>query len=285
MTRQAHILCVDDEANILHSLRRLFRREPYQVHLAPSADEAFKVLEEHPIDLIISDNRMPGMTGVEFLAEVKLRWPDTVRIILSGYTEVGSITQAINEGHIYKFILKPWEDDKLLATVRECLSMADWARQNKHIRKLEGERRQVLTDALGMAQAILDALPVPVIGVAEETIVFTNQAAEVAFGSGAGSLLVRRLGEAFSAQLGEAVGHVQSGQAPAEFGYTHRGGDGYRAVCAPLPGPEHQGGAVICLIKHDGPERGAGLADLNTALDTTGENKEGPGRPHGGPDA
>ena len=128
-------------------------------------------------------------------------------------------------------------------------------------------------------------LPVPVIGVAEEAIVFTNQAAEAAFGSGAGSLLVRRLGEAFSAQLGEAVGRVRSGQAPAEFGYTHRGGDGYRAVCAPLPGPEHHGGAVICLIKHDGPERGAGLADLNTDLDTTGENKEGPGRPHGGPDA
>jgi response regulator RpfG family c-di-GMP phosphodiesterase len=246
MTNQPQILCVDDEPNILQSLRRLFRREPYQLHFAPGAEEAFNILEAQAIDLIISDNRMPNMTGVQFLGAVKARWPETVRIILSGYTEVSSITQAINEGHIYKFILKPWEDDQLLATVRECLEMAASAKENRHFQKLQNERRQVLSEALRLSQVILDALPVAVIGVSEENIVFTNRAAELTFGSGSGSLLVSRIGDVLSREMEHHLRQAQAERTPGEFGYVHRDGTSYRAVCALLPGPHD--GALICLL-------------------------------------
>ncbi len=269
---QFSILCVDDEPNILRSLGRLFRREGYRLHFAQGAEEALQILETHPIDLIISDNRMPNITGVQFLALVKARWPDTVRIILSGYTQVSSITQAINEGHIFKFILKPWEDEKLLADVRECLEMASWAKQNKQLRKSESERRAVLSEALSLAQAILDALPVAVIGVSAETIVFSNRAAEAAFGSAAGRLLISRVRDAFSAQLEQQVKQVQTGHAAAQIAYDHPNGAGYMAVCVPLPDAGRQDGAVICFLDHGlGAQTCKRFSDRGQAASTSEE--------------
>jgi response regulator RpfG family c-di-GMP phosphodiesterase len=136
------ILFVDDEANILQSLKRLFRREPYTILSASSGKEGLKLLAETPVDLLISDHRMPEMTGVEFMAEVKRRFPDIMRIILTGYTDVNSITAAINEGNVYKFILKPWEDDRLKETIREALEV--YGLQMKNI-ALRTERRAYLS--------------------------------------------------------------------------------------------------------------------------------------------
>lgn len=240
---QFQILCVDDEPNILQSLKRVFRREPYEVHLVASGEEGLKVLESHPIDLVISDNRMPNVTGVEFLAAVKARWPDTVRIILSGYSEVEAITEAINKGHVYKFILKPWEDEALRATVRECLEMVTRARQSKTLRHREQERQQVLAQAQALFQTILDVLPVAVLGVNSTIIVFSNRKAETEFGSGNGSLLVSELGEVFSAAFEAQVKAMQAAQAPAEFDYGH-----YRVVCVPLSDEQRRDGAVLCFL-------------------------------------
>ena len=97
----ATLLCVDDEPNILASLRRLFRAKGYRVLLAESGALGLEVLETEQVDLVISDMRMPEMDGARFLAQVKERWPDTVRLLLTGYSDIQSIQDAINCGEIY----------------------------------------------------------------------------------------------------------------------------------------------------------------------------------------
>ena len=115
---QQTLLLVDDEDNILHALKRLLRKEPYQVLTCTSAKQAFELLALHNIQVIVSDQRMPQMSGTEFLSQVKTMYPDTVRLVLSGYTDLRSVTDAINRGAIYKFLTKPWQDDSLREEIR-----------------------------------------------------------------------------------------------------------------------------------------------------------------------
>ena len=116
------LLLVDDEESILQSLRRMLRRDGYVIHLATSGEAGLAVLEEHAIGVIVTDQRMPGMSGSDFLSIVKERQPDTVRIVLSGYTELNSIADAINKGAIYKFLTKPWDDELLRQHIAEAFS-------------------------------------------------------------------------------------------------------------------------------------------------------------------
>ena len=115
---QSTLLLVDDEQNILNALRRLFRREGYRVLTAGSGAEALELLALNPVQVIISDQRMPEMSGVEFLSRVKDLYPRTVRIVLSGYSELSTVTDAINRGAIWKYISKPWDDEDLLQEIR-----------------------------------------------------------------------------------------------------------------------------------------------------------------------
>jgi len=116
--QQSTLLLVDDEQNILNALRRLFRREGYHVLTAGSGAEALELLALNPVQVIISDQRMPEMSGVEFLSRVKELYPRTVRIVLSGYSELSTVTDAINRGAIWKYISKPWDDEDLLQEIR-----------------------------------------------------------------------------------------------------------------------------------------------------------------------
>jgi diguanylate cyclase (GGDEF)-like protein len=126
--RRSHtLLLVDDEDNILSALKRLLRRDGYQIIVANSAAEGLQRLVDHEVDVIISDQRMPGMTGVEFLRRAKALYPDTVRMVLSGYTELQSIIDAVNEGAIYKFLTKPWDDERLRGHVAEAFRHKDLA--------------------------------------------------------------------------------------------------------------------------------------------------------------
>lgn len=122
------LLLVDDEPGVLNALRRLFRSEGYRVLTAESAQTALELLATDPAQVIISDQRMPGMSGVEFLSRVRVLHPATVRIVLSGYAEIDMVTEAVNRGAIWKFFSKPWDDDKLLDEVRNAFRLVEAVR-------------------------------------------------------------------------------------------------------------------------------------------------------------
>lgn len=194
--RQRTLLLVDDEESIVASLKRLLRRSGYQIVTAYSAAEGLKRLAEVDVDVIVSDQRMPGMTGVEFLRRAKKLYPDTVRIVLSGYTELQSITDAINEGAIYKFLTKPWDDDLLRANIDEAFRQKELTDENRRLdrevhaaileladvnhrleRALASQRELVsLAESQGSgAREALFSVPVPLIGLDEDgMIAFVN---------------------------------------------------------------------------------------------------------------
>jgi len=131
------ILAVDDEPANLHLLRRTFRQE-YDIQLAESGREGLELLRNSPVDIIITDQRMPGMTGVEMLVESRLINPDAVRMILTAYTDVKDIIDSINKGHIYRYILKPWSPEDLKVTVTRALDHYRLEQQNRVlVRKLQ----------------------------------------------------------------------------------------------------------------------------------------------------
>ncbi len=129
------VLFVDDEVNILKAIARLFRQEPVRVYTASSAAEALVLLEREAIQVVVSDQRMPGVPGVKLLGQVRERFPQVVRIMLTGYTEIDVAVEAINHGQIYRMLTKPWDDGELRATVRQALD--DWS-MREEIRRLNG---------------------------------------------------------------------------------------------------------------------------------------------------
>jgi YesN/AraC family two-component response regulator len=138
------ILCVDDEPIILKSLVRLFRKENYEIYTAENGNEALSVLEEVPIDLVVSDYRMPEMSGVELLKKVKEKYPATVRIILSGFADFNNVVSAINEGQIYRFCHKPWDNENLKVTVRQSLEYHDLLKKNRILmRKIQKQNLEL----------------------------------------------------------------------------------------------------------------------------------------------
>ncbi len=112
------LLIVDDDVNVLSSLHRLFRRDGYRILTAASPAEGFDLLALHPVQVIVCDQRMPIMSGTEFLSKVKDMYPDTIRIILSGYTGLEAMLDSINRGAIYRFYTKPWDDIQLRDNIR-----------------------------------------------------------------------------------------------------------------------------------------------------------------------
>ncbi len=126
------VLVVDDEVRSLDALRRTLD-EDFTVFTASSADEARGLLERQPVSVILCDQRMPGMTGVNFLRQVREQWPDTVRIVISGYTDSEDIIAGINEAGIYQYILKPWSPDHLLESVRNAVEAQTLQRQTSRL--------------------------------------------------------------------------------------------------------------------------------------------------------
>ena len=128
------LLFVDDEPGIVKALSRVFRQENYEVLTAWSGQEGLDKLAEGPVHLVISDFMMPGMNGAQFLQEVKKRSPDTIRIMLTGHANTDAVMGAINEGAVYKFILKPWNDDDLRVTVALALEQFDLITRNRSLK-------------------------------------------------------------------------------------------------------------------------------------------------------
>jgi len=129
------LLLVDDEEEVGAALERLLRRDGYQILRASSGQEGLDILALHEVGVIISDQRMPGMSGVEFLTQVKEQYPLTIRIILSGYADLDSVTEAINRGAIYKFFVKPWDNNTLRADVIEAFWRFELAQQKEQLLK------------------------------------------------------------------------------------------------------------------------------------------------------
>lgn len=129
-----NLLVIDDEPSILSSLRRQFRRN-YHVHIANSAQEGLEVMKKHPIQVIISDQRMPGMNGGEFFDKVKHEYPDATRLLLTGYADIQAVIEAINDGNIFRYITKPWDPVELDTIVREAFGRHNLIVQNKDLVK------------------------------------------------------------------------------------------------------------------------------------------------------
>lgn len=141
---KASVLCVDDEPNILSSLRRLFRSQGYRVLTAESGSAGLRLLETEHVDVVISDMRMPEMDGARFLEHVRVRWPDTLRMLLTGYADIQSILEAINRGEIYRYITKPWDDNDILLILRHALERKALENEKRRLEALTQEQNEEL---------------------------------------------------------------------------------------------------------------------------------------------
>jgi signal transduction histidine kinase len=126
------ILVVDDEPDVVRSVKDLLRLD-YKVFTATSPEEGMKILEEHPIDVIMTDQRMPEMTGVEFLKRVRGPHPDATRLLFTGYADISAVIAAINQGSVYRYIAKPWDPDELQSIIREACERHDLIIERKKL--------------------------------------------------------------------------------------------------------------------------------------------------------
>jgi len=267
-TQQRTLLLVDDEDSIVASLKRLLRRDGYRIVTANSGAQGLQRLAEESVDVIVSDQRMPGMTGVEFLRRAKALYPETVRIVLSGYTELQSITDAINEGAIYKFLTKPWDDERLGGHIAEAFTHKEMADENRRLgsavivanhelsevnERLQGllstqrERINREESSLTATREILDNIPAAVLGIdLEGMIAFVNADAELLFGPdkvvlgcNAEDVLSAELRQCWRAADGVYHDTVQS-ERP------------YRVVCRPIGDGTQSRGKLLVLMPGGG---------------------------------
>lgn len=140
------ILIVDDEENVLNSLKRLFRKEPYEILTAINGEEGLKILDDHQVDLIISDLKMPEMNGIEFLKRAKEKDPVPLRIMLTGHADLKSVIDVIDQGEIYRFLLKPWDDEELKMTIRQALDYHNLWKENRTLAKTVKKQSQILQE-------------------------------------------------------------------------------------------------------------------------------------------
>ncbi len=138
------LLLVDDEPNVLNALKRIFRQENYKVLVANNAQEALELMADHPCEIVISDYMMPGITGGDLLYKIKELYPETIRIMLTGHADTGAVMSAIKEGAVYKFILKPWNDDDLRVTVAVALEQYELQRKNRQLQQQAAKQSREL---------------------------------------------------------------------------------------------------------------------------------------------
>jgi len=130
--KDIHILYVDDEQNNLTAFKATFRRD-FKIYTAISAAEGVKVLDEEDIHILITDQRMPVMTGVEFLESILEKYPDMIRILLTGYTDIEAVIDAINKGQVYRYITKPWDETELRMTIKNAFEVYNLKKENKEL--------------------------------------------------------------------------------------------------------------------------------------------------------
>jgi response regulator RpfG family c-di-GMP phosphodiesterase len=264
------VLCVDDEANILQALKRLLRKENYTLLTASSGEEGLEILSRNDVHLVMSDQRMPHMNGTEFLAVIKEKYPDVIRIILTGYTEVDAITESINRGHIYKFFLKPWNDENLKLEISKALDQYDLIKANraltqavidkndqlKHLNdQLEDKVRQrteelfLRNQALELSQAILENIPFPILGVSEETtiVLVNHRVSELNWGASGSVVIGESLSDYVDADVMAKVRAVLSDNQGRQVAHYPISGRTYCIDISPLTGPFLGKGVILTV--------------------------------------
>ena len=134
MEEKIRILYIDDEEHNLNAFKASFRRM-YDIFTAISPQEGKRILEENDIEIIITDQRMPLMTGVEFLESIIEEYPDPMRILLTGYTDIQALIDAVNKGQIYRYMTKPWNEEELKMFVRQAYEVFSLRKENKVLTK------------------------------------------------------------------------------------------------------------------------------------------------------
>lgn len=132
IAEKINVLYIDDEVNNLESFKAAFRRD-FNVFTALSAHDGLQVLNHNPIEIVLSDQRMPEKTGVEFFAEIKDRYPDCMRILITGYADIGTVIDAINMGQVYRYVSKPWSNDDLKILITQAYEVYRLREENKEL--------------------------------------------------------------------------------------------------------------------------------------------------------
>ncbi len=262
-TFRRRLLLVDDEVNILSALKRLLRQDKYDIMTANNGQEALDTLKDSPVDVIVTDQRMPGMTGVEFLRLAKESYPDTIRIVLSGYTELQSVTDAVNESAVYKFLTKPWDDVQLRGHVAEAFRRKEMADENLRLQRqlkianlalettnneldklLREQEERIENDevSLQITHEILAHVSTPILGIDDEkNIVFINAAAQELLGK-SNTFLGMKMGRN-APQLEQALN-----QSSTEI-ILHN--ERYKVLTHPMGKNSRSRGKLMTLIKLD----------------------------------
>ena len=143
-----NILLVDDEPNVTEALKRSLRREPYNILTATSGNQAMDLMNSNRVEVVISDEQMPGMSGSQLLSRVRECWPKTIRMILSGQATLEAAVRAINEGEVYRFFLKPCNPTDLTFTIRQALAHKRLEAQSRRLLR-EYQLKSALLNKLG----------------------------------------------------------------------------------------------------------------------------------------
>jgi two-component system repressor protein LuxO len=162
---KARILFVDDETSILNALKRVVRELPFDIYTANSGEEGLGILKDHDIDLVVSDKNMPGMNGNQFLHEVAESWPETVRIMLTAYTELDDVISAINKGKIWSYIRKPWDNHELKLNLQQAMNYREVLAERSLLRhtldRIKSKRKRNFMRFIGQSsrmQVVYDAV-------------------------------------------------------------------------------------------------------------------------------
>lgn len=281
------VLLVDDEQNILNSLYRLLRKEGYEIATATSGHQALELLEKYgrEASIVVSDFKMPEMNGVEFLSRIKMCFPETVRIILSGFADSEMVQMAINEGQVYKLVSKPWDDNELKEIIRSSIEHYEKSRNTRSLMgridalkkeadlvgidfsrsssqgRVDDPGRLLSLDVSVPAMAflpawheIINAIPAAIIGIdMEELVVLTNPAVERILRLKPGAIFGNSLTEAIPPVIAEIARPVLSGETAVVSRRIFIDEDLVKVECVALSGSQNREikGALICAFVID----------------------------------
>ncbi len=269
MSEKPIILLVDDEEAILSSLKRLLRKEGYSIVTSQSGEEALELVNDFSFALVVADQKMQGMEGGEFLQKFKETSPDTIRVILSGYVDPAMVVESINQGEIYRFFAKPWDDETLKAGIRQCVEHYQLQSENKRLLSQIKEQNATLVDmneqleelvasrthSLTLSQEIVDMLPVSVLCVDDNLdIMICNKTAIQALHLDGGFMPGENCADFFSENMQNALRScLECEERSVHKEHSFNGSDiDFSCLLCPLPRSPSRGVLVLIEEVHIG---------------------------------